>query len=86
MRNFDVVPVMDREYFEQCLKTAKRFAAWVQVCPALQRLVPISREDAIDIAEDGLKFGPIWGMYDEYEHEIQFSITSQWMDSLKKAT
>ena len=73
-------PVLDKEYFEFCLKRAKSFAVWVQVNPALQRLVPISREDAIDIATDGLRIMPIWGMLND--DCLELSLTSQWLDSI----
>lgn len=82
MLRFNKVPVMDREYFDSCLRGAKRFAVWVQVCPALQRLVPITKEDALDIANDGLKFGYIWGMLSE-DGCLEISLTSQWMDTLR---
>lgn len=75
-------PVLDAQYFEECLKRATSFAVWVQVNPALQRLVPISREDAIDIARDGLRIMPIWGMLTD-AGRLELSLTSQWMDAIR---
>lgn len=80
MIQFDTVPVMDREYFELCLRTATDFAVWVQINPALQRLVYITKEQARDIGYDGLKFGYIWGNF-EYGC-LQISLNSQWLDTL----
>ena len=82
MKSFDQVPVMDREYFEQCLGQATSFAIWVQVNPALQRLVPITKEDALDIANDGLSFGYIWGQLSD--GCLELSLTSQWLDRISK--
>lgn len=85
MLTFDKVPVMDREAFDDALARAKSFAVWVQVNPALQRLVPISREDAIDIANDGMKIMPIWGQL-SHSGCLELSITSQWLARLEELT
>lgn len=77
-----MVPTLNREQFEKYLKMASSFAVWVQVCPALQRLVTITKEQAIDIGYDGLNFGPIWGMFSQ-KGCLEISLTSQWLDRLK---
>jgi hypothetical protein len=83
MKSFDKVPVLDREYFEHVLPMVKSFAVWVQVNPARQHLVPISREDALEIVNDGLKFGYVWGQFTSDDGCLQISITSQWLSRLE---
>jgi hypothetical protein len=81
MLQFDKVPVMDREYFEECLQRANRFAVWVQVNQIVQCDLPITREQAIEVAEYGFENGGcVWGML--LDGCLSVSLTSQWMSHL----
>lgn len=80
MLTFDKVPLMDREAADRYFSVARSFAVWVQVNPALQRLVPISKADAVDLVYDGLKFGYVWGQV--CEGCLELSLTSQWMSRI----
>jgi len=56
-------------------------AVWVQVSPAYQTLVPITKEAAWEMAEQALKIMPIWGQVNEHG-VLELSLTSQWLDNI----
>lgn len=85
MKSFDKVPVMDREYFEDCMKYARTFEVVIQITPYYQIFLDITKEQALKIANQGLDSGtaPIWGMFSNYSNKLTLSLSSQWLDTLK---
>ncbi len=71
-------PTMNRKQFERNLRLANSYGVWIQISPALQMLLPISKKTAREIAEEGLRIMPIWGQL--CEDCLELSITSQWYD------
>ncbi len=83
MIKFDKVPVMDREYFNECLERAEVFSCWVQISPAYQNKILITKDQAIQLVDKALYIMPIWANFFEPDRELSISLPSQWLDKLK---
>lgn len=74
-------PTLDRQEFDDELRRCHSVAVWVQVNPAYQTLVPITKEAAIEMTARALQIMPVWGRMSP-EGCLELSLTSQWMDSI----
>lgn len=76
-----MVPTLTKEEFDRYINYASSFGVWVQIGPIMQRCLEITKEQAIDLVEDHLSRGPIWGMYTD-DGRLELGLTWQWMQRL----
>jgi hypothetical protein len=88
MVTFDKVPVLDREAFYDKLTKAESFGVWVQLNQGLQHCLPITRDQAVYLAEYTFSSSklPIYGQLCEgmpgKGPVLELSNTSQWLSRI----